>query len=307
MEQLNLRHLYYFWVISREGSIAKASDVLELAPQTLSGQLATFEASIGGRLFLRENRKLILTDLGRFILGYADDIFALTGALTETLRSGPADRPLALSAGISASIHKLIVYYLLQPAMAIDRPIQLECQTGRTQGLILSLKRKELDVVLTDRMPGIQNEANLTVHPIASSSISLFAAPALAQRLKPGLPASLNGEPFLANATDVPYFERLMNWFSLNGVRMNLVARVDDSALIKVFGREGFGVFAAPTVIRDEVCRQYEVEHLLAIDDVTDELFAITRGSRLSHEGVRAICEARTDFRNTKNTSKKSM
>jgi LysR family transcriptional activator of nhaA len=307
MDQLNLRHLYYFWVISREGSIARASDVLELAPQTLSGQLATFETSVGGRLFLRERRKLILTDLGRLTLGYADDIFALTGELTETLRAGSSERPLALSAGISASIHKLIVYYLLQPAMAIERPVQLECQTGRTQGLILSLKRKELDVVLTDRMPGVQEEANLTVHPIARSSISLFAAPALAQRLRPGLPESLNREPFLANATDVPYFERLMNWFSLNNVRMNLVARVDDSALIKVFGREGFGVFAAPTVIQDEVCRQYQVEHLLAIDEVTDELFAITRGSRLSHEAVRAICEARIDFRSARYASKKSM
>ena len=109
MEQLNLRHLYYFWVISREGSIARASEVLELAPQTLSGQLATFEASVGGRLF-SERRKLILTDLGRLILGYADDIFALTGELAETLRLDPSERPLTLRAGVSASIHKLIAY-----------------------------------------------------------------------------------------------------------------------------------------------------------------------------------------------------
>lgn len=112
MEQLNLRHLYYFWVISREGSIARASEVLELAPQTLSGQLATFEASVGGRLFSRERRKLILTDYGRLILGYADDIFALTGELAETLRLDPSERPLTLRAGVSASIHKLIAYYL---------------------------------------------------------------------------------------------------------------------------------------------------------------------------------------------------
>ncbi|MBC7185260.1 MAG: LysR family transcriptional regulator, partial [Marinobacter sp.] len=100
MEQLNLRHLYYFWVISREGSIARASEVLELAPQTLSGQLATFEASVGGRLFARERRTLILTDLGRLIQGYADDIFALTGELTETLRLDPSERPLTLRAGV---------------------------------------------------------------------------------------------------------------------------------------------------------------------------------------------------------------
>lgn len=186
MEQLNLRHLYYFWVISREGSIARASEVLELAPQTLSGQLATFEASVGGRLFSRERRKLILTDYGRLILGYADDIFALTGELAETLRLDPSERPLTLRAGVSASIHKLIAYYLLQPAMAGERSIQLECQTGRTEDLVLSLKRKELDLVLTDRVPRLQEDGNLTVHPLAGSSMSLFAAPELARKLKKG-------------------------------------------------------------------------------------------------------------------------
>lgn len=296
MEQLNLRHLYYFWVISREGSIARASELLDLAPQTLSGQLATFESAVGGRLFLRERRKLALTDLGRMILGYADDIFALTGELTDTLQLAPADRPLTLAAGISASIHKLIAYYLLQPAMVLKRPVQLECRTGRTEDLVLSLKRKELDVVLADRMPGLDEHGPFTVHPVAGSSTSLFAAPALAANLKEGFPDSLNGQPLLANATDAPYFERLMNWLSLQGVRMRLMARVDDSALIKVFGRQGYGVFAAPTVIRREVCRQYEVEHIARIDEVQDELFAITRGRKLAHEGVRAICMDPVNF-----------
>ena len=296
MDQLNLRHLYYFWVISREGSIARASDVLELAPQTLSGQLATFESAIGGRLFVRERRRLVLTDFGHMVLRYADDIFALTGELTDTLKLAPEDRPLTLSAGVSASIHKLIAYYLLQPAMALKRPVQLECRTGRTEDLILSLKRKELDVVLTDRMPGVDEHGGYTVHPLAGSSISLFAAPALARKVAGNFPDSLNRQPLLANATDAPYFERLMNWLSLKGVRMDLVARIDDSALIKVFGRRGLGVFAAPTVIRQEVCRQYGVEMIGTLEDVKDELFAITRGRNLSHEGVRAICTATHSF-----------
>ena len=297
MDQLNLRHLYYFWVISREGSIARASELLELAPQTLSGQLATFESSVGGRLFLRERRRLILTDLGRMIRGYADDIFALTGELTDTLRLAESDRPITLYAGVSASIHKLFAYYLLQPAMTLSRPMQLECRTGRTEDLILSLKRKELDIVLTDRVPDAEAHGPFTAHPLAESSISLFAAPRLARALREGFPGTLKGQPLLANATDAPYFTRLMNWLSLQGVRMRLVARVEDSALIKVFGRQGFGVFAAPSVIRDEVCRQYEVEEIAKIEDVQDEMFAITRGRSLAHEGVRAICTTPADFR----------
>lgn len=293
MENLNLRHLYYFWVISREGSIARASEVLDLAPQTLSGQLATFEGAVGGRLFSRERRQLVLTELGHMVRSYADEIFELTGQLSETLRAGPEHRPLSLSAGISASIHKLIAYYLLHPAMKLNRPVQLECRTGRTEDLLLSLKRKELDVVLTDRMPRAESPERFAVHPLSRSTISLFAAPELAEKLKTGFPHSLNHQPLLANATDAPYFEKLMHWFNLNNVRMNLVARVDDSALIKVFGREGVGVFAAPTMIQDEVCRQYQVALIASLDEVTDQLFAVTRSRKLAHEGVRAICEAR--------------
>lgn len=307
LDQLNLRHLYYFWMITREGSIARASEVLELAPQTLSGQLATFESSLGGLLFQRERRKLILTDLGRVVLGYADEIFALTGELTEALRLAPSDRPLTLSAGVSASIHKLIAYHLLQPAMALPRSVKLNCQTGGTEDLMLRLKRKELDVVLTDRVPGFDELGGFAVHPLAGSTISLFASPDLAERLREGFPGSLNGEPLLANATDARYFEKLMNWFSLQGVRMNLVARIDDSALIKVFGRQGMGVFAAPTAIQEEVCRQYEVEQIASIDEVKDELFAITRGKNPAHDGVRAICHGKVSFQQRPINSKKTM
>ncbi|MEA1082205.1 LysR family transcriptional regulator [Marinobacter qingdaonensis] len=306
MDQLNLKHLYYFWMISREGSIARASEVLDLAPQTLSGQLATFEASLDGLLFQRERRRLILTDLGRTVLGYADQIFALTGELNDTLRLAPSDRPLTLSAGVSASIHKLIAYYLLQPAMVLPRPVQLNCQTSGIEELMLRLKRKELDVVLADRIPQLDEQGSFTVHPLAGSTISLYASPEQAVTLRTGFPGSLNGAPLLANATDAPYFDKLMNWFSLQGVRMNVVARIDDSALIKVFGRQGLGVFAAPTAIRDEVCRQYEVEEIASINEVKDELFAITRGKNPAHEGVRAICHGNVSFQPLLRASKKS-
>ncbi len=306
MDQLNLRHLYYFWMISREGSIARASEVLELAPQTLSGQLATFEASLDGLLFQRERRQLVLTDLGKLVLGYADEIFALTGELNEVLRLGPGDRPLTLSAGISASIHKLIAYSLLQPAMALARPVQLNCQTGNTDDLMLRLKRKELDVVLTDRMPALSDHGAFTAHPLSGSAVSLYAPAAMAERLRHGFPQSLNGEPLLANATNAPYFEKLMNWFSLQGVRMNVVARIDDSALIKVFGRQGLGVFAAPTAIKAEVCRQYEVAEIASIQEVKDELFAITRVKDPAHEGVQAICRGNDNAHDDLETSNKS-
>lgn len=277
MVNLNFRHLYYFWVIAREGSIVRAAENLDLTPQTLSGQLATFESALGNALFRRANRTLQLTDFGQTVFSYADDMFQTAQALTDVLQQPPEDRPLSLSVGIAASIHKLIAYHLTAPALSLSREVRLSCRTGDTPELLKRLSQRELDIILTDREPAVSDASHFRSHRLASSSMSLFAAPELAAQLSAGFPASLDRQPFLATSLDAPYISALMNWFSSQGIRVNVVAEVDDSALIKVFGREGLGYFAAPTAIRDEVCRQYQVVHVASIQEVRDNLYAVTR------------------------------
>lgn len=285
MDNLNLRHLYYFWVIAREGSIARAAESLELTPQTLSGQLSTFESALGNALFRRAHRSLQLTDFGHTVFGYADDMFQTAQALTDVLRQPPENRPLSLAVGIAASIHKLIAYHLTAPALSLSREVRLNCRTGDISELLRRLGQRELDIVLTDREPASVEASQFRSHRLASSSMSLFAAPALAKVLAVDFPASLDRQPFLATSLDAPYITALMNWFSSQSIRVKVAAEVDDSALIKVFGREGLGYFAAPTAIRDEVCRQYQVVHVASIREVRDTLYAVTR-SRGSHNAA---------------------
>ncbi|SFR43530.1 LysR family transcriptional regulator, transcriptional activator of nhaA [Marinobacter daqiaonensis] len=293
MKDINFRHLHYFWVIAREGGISRASEVLELTPQTLSGQLATLEDTLDGALFRREHRSLVLTDFGQTVFRYADAMFTTAESLSELLRQPPEHRPLSLSVGLSASIHKLIAYHLLEPAVRLDREVRLQCQTGDSQGLLTKLARRELDVVLTDRQPGADLAGGFKTYQLASSSMSLFAASALAAQLKPEFPASLDNQPFLAASLEAPYVTELMNWFAGNSVSVRVAAEVDDSALIKVFGRQGLGYFAAPTAIRDEVCRQYQVEHVASINEVRDNLYAVTRTNGASHPAIQALIEPR--------------
>ncbi|WP_288992690.1 LysR family transcriptional regulator, partial [uncultured Marinobacter sp.] len=275
MDSLNLRHLYYFWVIARDGSIVRAAENLDLTPQTLSGQLSTFESSLGNALFRRANRSLQLTDFGQTVFSYADDMFQTAQALTDVLQQPPEDRPLSLSVGIAASIHKLIAYHLTEPALSLSREVRLNCRTGDTAELLKRLAQRELDIVLTDREPALSEAGHFRSYRLASSSMSLFATPQLARVLSAGFPASLDRQPFLATSLDAPYISALMNWFSSQSIRVKVVAEVDDSALIKVFGREGLGYFAAPTAISDEVCRQYQVVHVASIQEVRDNLYGV--------------------------------
>ncbi len=290
LNRLNFRHLYHFWIVAREGSMAAASRVLELTPQTLSSQVAALEEEVGGLLFRREGRGLRLTDLGLRVQSHADEIFAAAEALEQALQVPHESRPLRLAVGISASIHKLIAWRLLEPALGLPRELNLVCETGRTEYLLADLRRRDLDVILTDNPPLLAPDSGFSLHDLGRSPMMLFAAPALASRLRHGFPQSLQGQPFLVNAVDAPYVSELMQWCNDQNIRVSVRAQVDDSALIKVFGHHGMGVFAAPAVIEDEVCRQYEVESLAEISSVQDRLFAITRGSRIFHPAVEAIC-----------------
>ena len=296
MENLNFRHLFYFWTIAREGSIVRAAELLDLTPQTLSGQLATFESALGGALFRRANRSLQLTDFGRMVLGYADEMFQTAQALSDVLSQPPEERPLSLAIGIAASIHKLIAYHLAEPALRLKREVRLSCRSGDPDELLRRLAQRQLDLVLTDRQPESSEAGRFRTYRLASSSMSLFAAPELAAAIRPRFPASLDGKPFLANSLKAPYVTALMNWFVSQSIRVKVVAEVDDSALIKVFGRQGLGYFAAPSAISDEVCRQYQVEHIARIAEVRDTLYAVTRCGRSHNAAVAELIRERPEL-----------
>ena len=288
--RLNYRHLHHFWMVALEGSIARAAEALNLAPQTLSSQISTLEADLGTRLFERRGRRLIMTDSGRTVFQYADPMFRTAEELEAWLDEADTAPARKLRVGIVASIHKLFAYRVIAPALETSTPITLKCRTGTPEDLTGALARHELDVVITDRPPAGDEDFRWYLNPLSRSAISLFAEPMLAQRLAPGFPESLDGFPFLASALEAPYYQQLMQWFRDQGIRVHEAAEIDDSALIKVFGRTGLGVFAAPTLIRDEVCRQYQVEEIASIDAVRDQIYALHGMEGLRHPGIQAIC-----------------
>ncbi|MAC47333.1 LysR family transcriptional regulator [Oceanospirillum beijerinckii] len=290
LKDLNLKHLYYFWVIAEAGSIARASDQLDLSPQTLSGQLSAFEAKTGA-LFFRKGRGLKLTPLGEQARRYASQIFALAGELDQVLKQPEVDLPLDFSIGFAASVHKLIAYHLITPAMAGKRPLHLKANSGHLKDLLRSLQRQQLDLVISDEPPSeVDKEFYFT--PLFSSSLSLFAAPDLAKKLRPNFPHSLHQQPLLSNGTDTVWFTELTHWLKKNKVEMQVCAEISDSALIKVFARASMGVFAAPTNIKDEVCRQYLVEEIGEIREVFAQHYAITRTPDPIHPAIHAILVA---------------
>jgi LysR family transcriptional regulator, transcriptional activator of nhaA len=297
MEWLNYHHLLYFWTVVREGSISQASRKLRLAQPTISAQLHSLEDQLGEKLFQRSGRKLELTEIGRIAYSYADEIFTLGRELTDTLKSRPSGRPVRLTVGISDALPKVIAYHLLEPALRLQQLVHLVCLEGKTQQLLTDLMTHELDLVLSDAPAGPESHVKAYNHLLGECGIQLFGTADLIAPLKKEFPKSLEGAPMIMPVGGTALRRSLDQWFERQSIRPRIVAEMADSALLKVFGAAGKGLFPVPAAIGKEICRQYNVRVLGALDDVHERFYAISVERKLKNPAVVAISEsARTEL-----------
>ena len=295
LEFLNLHHLLYFRSVAREGSIVKAAARLHVSPPTISAQIKQLEGQIGEPLFLRVGRSLVLTDLGRTVLHYADGIFDLAEELRGVVRSGDEVVAKRLTIGLSMAVPKLIAHRLLEPALDLEEPIELVCVEDKPEVLLAGLATHSVDLVLSDAPRGAEVAVRAFDHKLGECGVTFFAEPPLAARLREGFPQSLDGAPMLLPTAHAALRQSLEHWFQDQGIRPRTVAAFDDSALLKVFGSTGAGVFAAPSAIETEVLRQYGVESIARVDAVRERFYAISIERRLRHPAVVAISEGARD------------
>jgi len=292
MATLNFKHLRYFWMVAKTGSIARAAEQIHLAPQSISGQLSEFEATLGVDLFRRVGRNLELTDAGRRILVYAEQIFTLGDELLEVLRDQKATKILPFRVGIADSVSKSVAYRLVEPALKLAEPVRLICREGRLASLLAELAVHRLDMIIADRpMPPHLNVRGFS-HLLGESGLSVFGAPSLTRELAGSFPALLDNAPFLLPGEDAIIRPKLLQWLETNALRPRIVGEFDDSALMKSFGQAGVGLFVAPTAIAASVCEQYQVTALGCIDAVVEQLYAITTERRLTHPAIVATAAA---------------
>lgn len=289
MEWLNYHHLLYFWMVVREGGVVRAADKLRLSQPTVSSQIRALEEMIGERLFSRVGRRLVPTDVGRVVFRYADEIFTLGRELVDTVRGRTSGRPVRLVVGVADVLSKHIAYRLLAPALQLPEPVRLVCREDRADKLLALLALHELDLVLADTPVPPTVHVKAYNHLLGECPVTVFAPPAMARRLRRRFPASLGGVPMLLPGDGTVLRRQLEDWFQQTGIRPSIVGEFDDSALMKVFGEHGVGVFAAPAAIVPEVRRQYHVAPVGQIDAIRERFYAISYERRITHPAIAAI------------------
>ncbi len=292
MESLNYHHLFFFWVVMNTGSIRAASSRLELAQSTISAQLSSLEKTLGGKLFNRVGRNLEPTDLGHMVFSYADKIFTIGQEMMNSIHSLAKESPLSLRVGVVDVVPKLLTRKFLLPAMELADNIHLVCQEGKVEHLLSELAIHNLDVVLTDVpvRPGLSVKAYS--HLLFECGISFFGKKEQADTLVKDFPYSLDKVPMLLPMGNTALRGRLDRWFETLDIMPHIIGEFDDSALLKVFGQAGDGVFAGPQAIEKEIQDQYQVSLIGRSSDVLERFYAISVERIIKHPALVAISEA---------------
>ncbi len=289
---VNYKHLHYFWAVAREGGVARASERLHLTPQTISGQLSLLEEHLGVTLFARVGRNLELTETGRLVLSYADEIFSLGGEMEEIIHQLPEGRPQQFRVGVVDVLPKSIAHRILEPALQMPEAVRMTCREASLDMLLAELAVHRLDLVLADRpIPSTVSTRGFS-HKLGECAVSFFATENLVKKLSGNFPHCLDGAPLLLPSSGTQLRSGIDQWLDKHRLHPRVIAEFDDSALMKAFGQEGAGIFTAPAAIENEVERQHQVIAIGRVDEVKEHFYAISVERRVTHPVVSVVMEA---------------
>ncbi len=293
MEWLNYHHLYYFWTVARRGTIAAASKELRLASPTISNQIRKLEDSLGEQLLRRSGRKLVLTEMGRIAMRYADEIFSLGQEFTSTLKERPTGRPIRFCVGIADVLPKTIAFRLIEPALRLRSSLHLICREDRPDHLLADLAVHDVDVILSDAPASPASNIRAFNHLLEECGVT-FLAPKVLAPLRKRFPESLNGAPFLLPLDNTALRRDLEEWFHSHKIMPRVMGEFADLALLRVFAEQGYGAFAVPSIMERQM-RHYGFTKLGETAEIMVRFYAISIERQVHHPAVAAVCQrART-------------
>ncbi|SDP86944.1 LysR family transcriptional regulator, transcriptional activator of nhaA [Rhodoferax sp. OV413] len=287
------RHLHYFWVVAREGGMARAADRLGMAVQTVSTQVRELERSLGVTLLKPVGRGLVLTEAGVAAMRQADLIFQLGEELPAMVHDAVSAPSVRLAVGISEGLPKLVVRRLLQPVMQ-EPHLRLLCHEDEFDDLLGDLALHRLDVVLADRPAAANPNLKVYSHALGTSPMAWYAPPGLAEAAQQDFPRSLAKVPVLLPTTHAAVRPRLDHWFERLGIKPHTVGEFEDSALLVTFGSSGMGVFAAAEWVHDELTTRFGVQRIGACEGVEERFYAIGTEKKVQHPLVQRLLPGKT-------------
>lgn len=291
MPALNYHHLLYFLRVAEEGSLTAAARRLKVSHSTLSVQLRTFELEIGGELFERRGRQLVLTSLGEEVRGYAEEISHLGDELLRVSSGRGATTRQVVRVGVVGTLPKTLVGQLLAPALALSPSARVVVRHDTLSQLAQSLAAGRLDLLLSDEIPADEGD-RVHAHVLGETEVMIYGTPTLAARHRAGFPSSLAGAPFVMPTRGTTLRRLVDQWLLSHGLAAQVRVEVDDGALLRAFGAQGDGLFPVRAAVRKEVEDVHDVRVVGPCEGVRERYFALSVERRVRHPAVAAVIDA---------------
>ena len=292
MEYLNYHHLRYFWRVVRVGGVAEAARELRVSSPAVSSQIRELQEFLGEPLFSRSGRKLALTEMGRTVYDYAEDIFSLGEELLDTVRNRPTGLPIRVDIGVADVLPKMIAQWLIEPALKLREPVRIVCRESSSEQLIARLSTLELDVILSDSPADPSRTFRAYNHLLGETGIGFVGIGPVIKKVKGKFPQSLSKVPMLLPTDNTAMRRDLDYWFETKGLRPNIVGEFEDYALLRAFAQSGTAVFPVPAAFVRVLKRQDRVVQIGATEDVKLRFYAISAERKIKNPAVIAICES---------------
>jgi LysR family transcriptional regulator, transcriptional activator of nhaA len=287
---LNYHHLYYFWVVGKEGSMVRAAERLGVAVQTISAQVHALEKSLGCGLLRPAGRGLVLTQAGHAAMRQAEQIFLLGEQLAHVVRDAVDMPQVRLAVGVSDGLHKLATQYLMRDIL-LEPSLRLIVHEDEFADLLGDLALHRFDVVLADRPVHAQPNLKLYSHLLCTSPVAWYAPQAWLAQARQDFPYSLAKVPVLLPTHHAVVRARLDAWFERLGIKPHVVGEFEDSALLKTFASAGMGIFPAAQLVQTELLERYPVQWVGNCEGVTEQFFAIAAEKLVQHPLVQRMLQ----------------
>lgn len=289
---LNYRHLYYFWVVIKEGGFARAAERLEMAVQTISAQVRELEKALGHQLLKPAGRRVALTEAGEAAFARAEEIFQIGQVIPEEVRAAASGKVIRLAVGLSDGLSKLAAHALLKPILTTPH-LRLLCHEGEFEQLLAEIALHQLDVVLTGQPAAPNPNLRLTSELLVESPVDWYGPAAMIRKADvEQFPLSLARLPVLLPTGHSALRARLDGWFEAHALRPMIAGEFEDSALLAVFGARGMGVFPVCRLGAGRVGFMRGLRLLGRCVDLKEEIHAIVSRRARHHPLVQRLVAA---------------
>jgi len=286
MSHLNYNHLYYFWMVTKKGSVTKAAEALFLTPQTVTGQIRQLEERLRGKLFKRKGRTLEPTELGQLVYRYADRMFLLSYEMLDIVNYRREDSIL-FDVGVADALGKQLAANILLSAIPESGRIHLRCFESTHELLLEQLGQHKLDMILSDHPVNPSMKQGIFDKKIGECGIAFFSQ----TPSQNPFPYCLEEQPLLLPGKRSAMGQKLTRWLEEQGLQPRILGEFDDVALMIAFGMSNQGIFVGPSIQSDELLQRGNIHILGQTDELKEEFYLIFAERMIQHPAVKRLCE----------------